>query len=170
MVVKVFVFKPTELLKSRYTRRTGSPGNYRYYYDDEPAARHYGSAAEAMRETAKQFVNKVPEPVKINAGIRARLNAAVQKVTPGNYYDNIPLDEIDAALRSEGYLLIQEDNTEWSGFLMGDDSGTLFTLGDLNNHREVNGRETYAEVANSGLRMTWYKMSSGRYEIVKYVT
>ena len=32
-VMKINIFKPTELLKAKYTKRTGSPGNYKYYYN-----------------------------------------------------------------------------------------------------------------------------------------
>ena len=32
--MEIKVFKPTELLKAKYTKRTGSPGNYKYEYGE----------------------------------------------------------------------------------------------------------------------------------------
>jgi len=33
--MKIVIFKPTELLKAKYTKRTGTPGNYQYEYGEK---------------------------------------------------------------------------------------------------------------------------------------
>ena len=82
------------------------------------------------------------------------------------YHDGIPLGTIAAALRKYGLVIIQEDNTEWSGFLLGDSAQTDFTIARLSS--EFN--KQYEPIKNTRLAMSWYKMQSGRYEIVAYLT
>lgn len=82
-----------------------------------------------------------------------------------NYYSIIPLKEINIKLKENGLILIQEDNTEWSGFLCGDNSQTTFIVG-----RYIGESETYEPIKNTMLSLSWYKMESGRYEIVTYLT
>jgi len=171
------------LSKAKYTKRTkGKDGKWVYEYGKPKGSRKgkpfelkdltrdRGAKIPLAEYAGKVDMHGVPVPVKINGSIRQSLNKAVNKAVSKNYYDEIPLTDIDNALRSEGYLLLQEDNTAWSGFLTGDDSGSTFTIGKLANKVKLHGKDTYSEVENSGLRMTWYKMSSGKYEIVKYVT
>ncbi len=47
------------------------------------------------------------------------------------YHDAIPLDRIQHILDSNGFLTIQEDGTEWSGFLLGAEGRAVFELCDL---------------------------------------
>lgn len=169
----ITILKATDLLKSKYTRRwRGKDMKWHYDYNIQGVGRSSGTfdTGEAMRETAQQFINVPPEPIKINPAIRKKLNKVVAAALPGNYYEHIPLEQIDNVLRKEGYLLIQEDNTEWSGMLLGADAEAFFGIGKLSTERTVNGLSMYSPVSNSGLRMTWYQMSSGKYEIVKYIT
>lgn len=177
------LFKPTELLKAKYTRRwRGKDGRWQYEYAQEPKFGNRPSgetAGETMRRTAEMLVGTnlpesayedVPEPPKVNAKTRNLLNRAVNAALPGNYYDGIPIEDMQEALKLEGYVLLQEDGTKWSGMFLGSEGEAFLEMGKLSEGRMVNGLATYKPVSNSGLRMTWYKMGSGKYEIVKYIT
>jgi hypothetical protein len=65
----------------------------------------------------------------------------------------------DAIEESSNLIVIQEDGERWGGMLLGSNSETLFKFG-------YEGKC----VVNSGLRVSWYKMQSGKYEIVAYIT
>jgi hypothetical protein len=62
-----------------------------------------------------------------------------------------------------------EDRTEWSGFFAGEKGKTIIEIGFENSGEEVNDIKTYIPIQNSSLSLSWYKMDSGRYEIVVYV-
>jgi hypothetical protein len=70
------------------------------------------------------------------------------------YHDEIPLKEISECIKENGGLMVQEDESEWAGFLCGTNDSTTI---------KVNGIKT------TGLRLSWYKMQSGRYEITAYL-
>lgn len=70
------------------------------------------------------------------------------------YHDSIPLETIFGVLRKEGVEVLQEDGTSWEGFLCGENSHTTFPL----------------NVKNHVLSLSWYKMESGRWEIVSYLS
>jgi len=65
----------------------------------------------------------------------------------------------------------------WSGFLMGTDEQVNFTLGDKNQIKDNYGKDSrgedmlaYEPFTNAMLAMSWYKMGSGKYEIVAYIS
>ncbi len=131
----------------------------------------YGASVVSGKNLPKvDSYNDIPVPPKVNAKDRRALSNAVHDAAPGDYFKDIPIDEIDSALREEGYLLIQEDGTAWAGMLTGTDGEATFRLGKLSEGRELNGEATYKPVPNSGLRMTWHQMRPGRWEVIKYIT
>jgi hypothetical protein len=71
------------------------------------------------------------------------------------YYSQIPLDKIFELIKENGGLPVQEDGTEWSGFLCGHSSFTEIRVKGV------------AKV--KWLHLAWYKLQSGRYEITAYV-
>lgn len=83
-----------------------------------------------------------------NAGITRdtnRVNAVL--VAMGNYHNSIPLDIVNAALVQAGF----------------DELEPMILCGREGNIHENVGR-------NRWLSLTWYKMESGRYEVVAYVS
>jgi len=59
--MKIVIFKPTELLKANYTKRTGSPGNYKYYYGDKKKVRRAVKAQPSdrkVKEIASYHLNE----------------------------------------------------------------------------------------------------------------
>jgi hypothetical protein len=71
------------------------------------------------------------------------------------YFTEIPLDKIFAFVET-GFesKIIDEDGTPWSGLLLGDNSHTTFKIKNI----------------KYTLFLSWYKMPSGNYEIVAYVS
>lgn len=75
--------------------------------------------------------------------------------TATKYFDLIPLDEIFSIVESfEGLQVVDEAGEAWSGFLCGE-SGQA--------HFKITNAKFY-------LHLSWYRMPSGRYEIVAYVS
>ena len=77
---------------------------------------------------------------------------------------------IENILKPYNLLLLQEDNTPWDGFITGAEGRATFTLGYLDTAYEQNGLTAYKPIENAALIMTWYKMQSGKYEIVTYIS
>lgn len=96
---------------------------------------------------------------------RRKISNALHPIT-STYHDYIPLQSVIDILNSFGYLLLQEDNTPWSGLLCGREANTIFTIGKLDTKDE---RNMYAPIKN-GLYFYWYKLESGRYEVNMYIT
>jgi hypothetical protein len=83
------------------------------------------------------------------------------------HWDDIPLDKIFETLHNEGYYPLQEDHTQWSGFLCGREGRMFLTIGTgIPDHRGI-----YLEtMKNTCLAVSWYKLQSGRYEVITYVS
>jgi hypothetical protein len=90
-----------------------------------------------------------------NPSPRTKIQKGLTEICTGKYYSQIPLDKIFELIKENGGLPVQEDGTEWSGFLCGHSSFT-----DI----QVKGVKKMKY-----LRLAWYKMQSGRYEITAYV-
>lgn len=83
------------------------------------------------------------------------INKLLHQLTTNQYFNSIPLNMIFYIVEHEtGSKIVQEDGTPWSGFLLGDNSWTNFTI----------AKRKYT------LRLEWYKMPSGRFEINAYVS
>jgi len=109
----------------------------------------------------------------LKAGDRKKLNTQIQKILKPTYFKDIPLDKIFDALEKNGLVPIQEDNTYWSGLLLGGSDKTEmvnFNLGWKNESVKKNGMNVYMAVPNAVLTMTYYKMGSGKYEVIGYVS
>ena len=109
---------------------------------------------------------------KIPARIRTRINKTLCRLP--NYHQGIPLGTIFGILKDNHVVPLQEDNMEWDGVICGAEGQTTFPLGDLNEIRHnvlvcERDEPTYTPVDNV-LCLSWYKMPSGRYEVVTYVS
>jgi len=99
------------------------------------------------------------EGMRLLANVRKSINNQIHTATSKTYFDHIPLFTLDNILKEKGYWLIQEDGEPWSGILCGENVNTTFDIGGVG-----------GKVRNSVLVLSWYKMPSGRYEIVSYVS
>jgi hypothetical protein len=73
------------------------------------------------------------------------------------YYQSIPLKTIAASANLNGIKLIDEDGSDWEGFLTGRDGRASIDLAEVRTSLVV-----------STLHLQWHKMESGRYEINAY--
>ena len=107
-------------------------------------------------------------PSRLDALTRKKINRELSALP--NYHVGIPLDIIEGILKKYNLLLLMEDNTPWDGFITGREGQADFTLGYLDTAYEQNGLTAYTPIENAALIMTWYKMESGKYEIVTYIS
>ena len=108
----------------------------------------------------------------LKAAVKNKINKGLQKVLKPTYFKAIPLDEMFKVLEKNGVVPLQEDNTYWSGLLIGGSDKTQmvnFNLGWANEFEKVHGMKMYKAVPNAVLTMTYYKMQSGKYEVIGYV-
>jgi len=107
--------------------------------------------------------------VSINASTKNKINKAIHLL--GNFHAEIPLQSIFNILKEKEIVALQEDGRKWSGLLIGGaecgsekakDQYAQFTLA-------VNKDNQYVP-AKQKLILNWCVMSSGRYEIVSYVS
>lgn len=95
---------------------------------------------------------------------RAKIAAAVQTVLHPTYFPAVPLADLKQALAKEGVSLLQEDGTEWEGFLTGAQGRCVIDLG------EVLGPIDNPRPLPFSLALQWFKMPSGRFEVNGYLT
>lgn len=75
------------------------------------------------------------------------VNRVLSEMNHNTYHDGVPLDRVNDALRAHGF----------------DELEAMWVCGREGRLNEPVGREKY-------LTLTWYKMESGRYEVVAYVS
>lgn len=106
----------------------------------------------------------------LNAPIKKKINKDIREVTKPTYFDKIPLYELFAVLDKYGIVPVMEDYTYWEGMLLGEDGHTIFELADKMSSEVRDGITFYTPFENAGLWLSWHKMTSGRYEIVSYIS
>jgi len=102
----------------------------------------------------------------LNASIKRKVNKDLTKFTFNKYFDAIPIKNIKDILKKYRIVLLQEDRTEWDGFLTGSDGNGNFEIGSIDSSM---GGEVFEVYRNCFLNLMWHKMQSGRYEITVYV-
>ena len=90
---------------------------------------------------------------------KKNVNKAVRVVMDPTYFNEIPLADIMEAIEGHGYLVVDEEHNPWSDFLCGREGQAMF---------DILSKET-GKLDNSNLRLSWYTMASGRYEVLAYV-
>ena len=115
--------------------------------------------ARFLKDKSLKRLKKVAmEETKIDTKIKKVINSELVTLCK-TYHDQIPLTEIFDILKKNNVIAIQEDGTPFEGFLMGNNSSTIFDL-------TFDGKN----VNNSILSLSWYKMESGRFEINAYLS
>jgi hypothetical protein len=100
--------------------------------------------------------------------LRNQLNKAVAQILAPNFFKEIPLQDIDNAMRQAGCLLVQEDGTPWSGFFTGREGRAQIDIAPLSSKNE---QGMYVPFDNAVLLIMWYKMEqTGLYEVTGYVS
>lgn len=109
----------------------------------------------------------------MKTGVRKKINTQIQKFLKPTYFKSIPLDELFDILEKNGIKPIQEDNTEWSGWLLGGVKKTEqvhFNLAWKDEYERDQGMKRYKAIKNAVLNMSYYKMQSGNFEVISYVS
>jgi hypothetical protein len=116
---------------------------------------------------------------RLPAKFRKAANKALYRLTFNTYFDGIPLGAINGILKANGCELIDEAWLPWTGIICGAEGRTEFLLGTYGDGiggfpwkaPMEDGLPDLARtpVKNAQLILSWYKMPSGRYEIVAYV-
>jgi len=75
------------------------------------------------------------------------------------FHRSIPVDAIEEILAIQGYHLIQEDGTPFSGIFCGDEGSCHLQFADENNN-----------VPNHVIALQWYRLSQSSYEINCYLS
>lgn len=102
--------------------------------------------------------------------VKSRISKEIHAL--GNYFNQIPLEQIDAILKKYDVVMIQEDGTKWSGFVT-----TQGECGSDQANKQGPMKFDLANKTDSGytpcnnvLIMTVCTMPSGRLEIVAYIS
>ena len=122
----------------------------------------------------KQYLNEAKRLI-LKAPIKKKINKELINLTTPKgktfYFRQIPLQDIWAILEKYGIVVLQEDGTKWDGFLTGRSAQVYFDIAPIDS--EIEGYSKYrihVPYTNANLALSWYKMSSGNYEINTYVT
>ena len=120
---------------------------------------------------AKDFAVDIREKGKaISPKIKRSINNAIHDL--GNYHIEIPLGKIFDICEQNNVIAIQEDGTQWSGFIMGgaecgsDKARNQVAQFDL----AVKQENGFYAMSKNIIWLSWCKMSSNKYEIVCYVS
>lgn len=127
---------------------------------------------------AKSLLNLVEgSSSKINPTIKNAINRDLKKINDQTYFASIPISDIFNILKKYGVIAVQKDGTEWEGFLMGGINKTeqvYFNVADMNVKEDAGIFKTvyrYTNIfLNTQLALSYYKMPSGKYEIITYLT
>ena len=103
------------------------------------------------------------------AGLKNKINKGIQKIVKPTYFREIPLSDLFQVLNHFGIVALQEDQTEWSGFLTGGVDKTAQVYFDLGWVEDKDSDNRYLLIKNAKLAMSYFKMPSGKYEIISYV-
>jgi hypothetical protein len=109
---------------------------------------------------------------------KKKINKDIHKLLKPTYFKSIPLDDIEKILNKYGVLMLQEDATPWSGFLLGGVKKTeqvYFTLGWMGEMILPDAQGFFSTkqrkvIPNAMLNLSYYKMTSGNYEVLAYVS
>ncbi len=85
----------------------------------------------------------------------------------GIYYDEIPIKEIMRVLLKFNLEVLDDCGSIFSGFLTGSKGRTTFYIAPKGSG---DGEGLDASYEDTVLSLSWYRMQSGRYEIVCYLT
>lgn len=107
---------------------------------------------------------------KLTRAMISKINKEIIKFLEPTYFVQIPLGDICQILNKYNIVLLQEDDTEWEGFLLGGTKKTeqiWFELGWMNT---MDSDRRYQKIKNTGLALSYYKMPSGKWEVIGYLT
>jgi hypothetical protein len=112
------------------------------------------------RRVSADKLPRLPSPIRKQ--VSTQIGRLVDRIR-----DDIPLSDIAEVLRKNGLVMLQEDDTEWSGILTGWDGQVLIPLATTN---QVTPDGRYLEKLDHGLSLSWHKYDTGRYDVTAYIS
>lgn len=146
------------------------------------------SEAAVVRSLMSHMPQDLMDKKKLKGNVRQKMNKEINKLLEPTYFKDIPLKGIFKILEKHGVVPLQEDATYWSGFLMGGTKKTemvYFNLGWKNFNdtslvgagkeawpgtKYPNSSGQYRIISNAVLALSYFKMPSGNYEVIAYVS
>jgi hypothetical protein len=132
-----------------------------------------GKILKSLKESKRVDVTK---SVKLLARVRTQLNKELGKLE--DYHTGIPIEKINSILIKYDCKLINEDGTDFEAIFSGNQGRAEIEL--AYNNADTSGsvvkqlmsqvQEDCQYVKGSCLILSWYRMESGRYEIVVYIS
>ena len=107
---------------------------------------------------------------KLTQPIKKKINKVIGQVLKPTYFSSIPLDKVFSATEKFGVIVLQEDQTEWSGLLLGGTDKTEQVYFQLGWKDTMDSEKRYQVIPNAMLALSYYKMQSGKYEVLAYIT
>lgn len=128
------------------------------------------SVRSLTADVPENFISKKkltrPKAKKITKEIKKAIKTWVHTT----YYSEIPLKDIFDVLERNGLIPLQEDLRKWDGLLLGGVKKTEQVLFLLGWKGTKDGQGRYEVVPDAGLNLSYYKMPSGKYEVLAYVS
>ncbi len=107
---------------------------------------------------------------RLDAATKRKANEFLVDVSK-KYYHKIPLQDIFRTLKDRfGIVVLQEDGTEFEGFITGREGKMTLDLGDVSALYTGGSLKSYSIFTNSQLVFNWFQMESGNYEINAYLS
>lgn len=117
----------------------------------------------------KKYLDEASLKHKMNTQVRKKINTAIRKVLSPTYFKKIPLQPLFDILEQFNLVPLQEDQTYWDGFLTGGVKQTEQVHFNLGVKDKIDSDKRYPVIQNANLNLSYFKMQSGKYEIIAYV-
>lgn len=106
---------------------------------------------------------------------KRKANEALHDLTLNRYFESVPLDSLLSAVEAQGFEIPEEERP---ALVCGHEGRAIvpLTRTDPDAHAyaravdNLGGRARQPRAFDGGLTFTWYRMESGRFEIVAYVS
>jgi len=128
---------------------------------------------DAHRQRMQDINAMLPKAQSMKSSARATASKAVQRILGATYFDHVPINDIANSLKREGIVLLQEDGTEWSGFVGAGKSGSAtIDIAPVESGviDDLSGATLYRPYKNAMLVVAWHRMESGRLEVTGYIS
>lgn len=102
----------------------------------------------------------------VKATIRKKVAKDLHEISIRKH-DHVPMTNICKVLEDHGLIVLQEDGTEFEGFVCGAEGNAFLNLGSFG---KSDDRGIYPEL-NNMLVLSWYRFEeTGRYEVNAYIS
>lgn len=110
----------------------------------------------------KKYAQLSVSPMKMQPNIKNRLRNGIADAVSETYFPSLsqPIENLKETLEGVGYYLSNEDGSPFEAIFTGERGRSELNIADAKTSSVIEDRIIF----------TWYKMQSGRYEVVAYLT